>query len=51
MNNMDEVEAFFCQLHKGNQCLIMEVVSKLADVQRVTESELKQVSHEGEESI
>lgn len=51
MNDVDEVETFFSQLHKGNQCLIMEVVSKLADVQRIMESELKQASHDGEESI
>lgn len=52
MSDVDEVETFFCQLHKGNQCLIMEVVSKLADVQQMTESKLKQASHDdGEESI
>lgn len=50
MSDMDEVETFFCQLHKGNQCLVMEVVSKLTDVQRMTEKKLGQPSgEEGEE--
>lgn len=52
MNNVDEVETFFCQLHKGNQYLIMEVASKLTDVQRMTENKVSEPSRDGgEESV